>query len=59
MSEVQRALGQIGYYPGENDGVWGQRSSSAMEGFQNDNGLTPTGTLNRKSLIKMLELYGR
>ncbi|GEM_PF-1829587 len=30
-----------------------------MEGFQNDNGLTPTGTLNRKSLIKMLELYGR
>ena len=59
VSEVQRVLGQNGYYSGENDGIWGPQSSSAMKAFQNDNGLTPTGTVNRETLVKMLKLYGR
>ena len=58
VAEVQRVLGQNGYYSGENDGVWGPQSSAAMKEFQNDNGLTPTGSVNRETLVRMLELYG-
>jgi len=40
---LQEALADAGYEPGEVDGVWGQRSVSALMAFQSDKGLAVTG----------------
>jgi ankyrin repeat protein len=44
--EVQKKLKELGYDPGNPDGVWGKKTTEALESFQGDNGLPVTGKLN-------------
>jgi peptidoglycan hydrolase-like protein with peptidoglycan-binding domain len=50
---VQRRLRQLGFYSGHADGVWGARSSAAVERFQRSRGLQPTGDLNSTTLAAL------
>jgi peptidoglycan hydrolase-like protein with peptidoglycan-binding domain len=47
LMQVQERLRQAGAYPGRPDGVWGPDSQSALERFQQRNGLQVTGQLNQ------------
>jgi len=47
LTQVQERLRQAGAYGGRADGVWGPDSQSALERFQQRNGLQVTGTLNQ------------
>ena len=49
--EIQQALVDKGYLKGEPTGVWDADSVSAMQRFQQDQKLTPTGKINAPSLI--------
>jgi peptidoglycan hydrolase-like protein with peptidoglycan-binding domain len=49
--EIQQALVDKGYLKGEPTGVWDADSASAMQRFQQDQKLTPTGKINAPSLI--------
>jgi len=49
--EIQQALVDKGYLKGEPTGVWDADSASAMQRFQQDQKLTPTGKVNAPSLI--------
>jgi hypothetical protein len=49
--EIQQALVDKGYLKGEPSGVWDADSAEAMERFQTDQKLQPTGKINAPSLI--------
>jgi peptidoglycan hydrolase-like protein with peptidoglycan-binding domain len=49
--EIQQALVDKGYLKGEPSGVWDPASVDAMQRFQSDQKLTPTGKINAASLI--------
>jgi peptidoglycan hydrolase-like protein with peptidoglycan-binding domain len=49
--EIQQALVDKGYLKGEPTGVWDADSAGAMQRFQMDQKLTPTGKVNAPSLI--------
>lgn len=49
--EIQQALVDKGYLKGEPTGVWDADSADAMQRFQTDQKLTPTGKVNAPSLI--------
>jgi peptidoglycan hydrolase-like protein with peptidoglycan-binding domain len=49
--EIQQALVNKGYLKTEPNGVWDADSSAAMQRFQMDQKLTPTGKINAPSLI--------
>jgi peptidoglycan hydrolase-like protein with peptidoglycan-binding domain len=50
VRQVQQALNQKGYDVGNVDGNWGQETSSAVQNFQQAQGLEPTGNLNMRTL---------
>lgn len=50
---VQTMLKTIGTYEGEADGKFNKDFRKAIKGFQGENGLKKTGTLNRATLEKM------
>jgi peptidoglycan hydrolase-like protein with peptidoglycan-binding domain len=50
---VQRRLRRLGFYSGGVDGVWGARSSEAVERFQRSRGLQLTGDLNPTTLAAL------
>ena len=49
--EIQQALVDKGYLKGEPTGVWDADSAGAMQRFQQDQKMTPTGKINAPSLI--------
>ena len=49
--EIQQALVDKGYLKSEPTGVWDADSASAMQRFQQDQKLTPSGKINAPSLI--------
>ena len=49
--EIQQALVDKGYLKGDPSGVWDSASADAMQRFQSDQKLTPTGKINAPSLI--------
>jgi peptidoglycan hydrolase-like protein with peptidoglycan-binding domain len=49
--EIQQALVDKGYLKGEPTGVWDASSIEAMQRFQTDQKMTPTGKINAPSLI--------
>lgn len=55
VASVQAELLDRGYNPGPADGVMGSRTRSAIAEFQNDRGLSVTGTIN-SSLLSALDL---
>jgi peptidoglycan hydrolase-like protein with peptidoglycan-binding domain len=44
--EAQQRLADLGYDPGEADGVLGPRTRAAVTAFQKDKGLSATGRIN-------------
>lgn len=52
--QVQQKLGELGYDPGPADGVWGKKTSLAIERFQRDNGLPVTGKLDERTRAELL-----
>jgi peptidoglycan hydrolase-like protein with peptidoglycan-binding domain len=50
IREVQQRLRQLGFYSGENDGIWGQSTQLALEKFQQHNNLQVTGALNQSTV---------
>jgi hypothetical protein len=53
--QVQQELSRLGYYHGPIDGIIGPGTRSAIAGYQRDNGLHVTGTINSK-LLDSLDL---
>jgi peptidoglycan hydrolase-like protein with peptidoglycan-binding domain len=53
VRDMQQELKQAGLYQGSIDGVWGADSRSAMERYQKQHGLTPSGQLDRDTLQAM------
>ncbi len=53
ISEIQAALIQKGYLKGGPAGVWDAETKNAMQRFQQDSNLEPTGQLDAQSLIKL------
>ncbi len=50
---VQARLGALGFYSGPVDGVWGQGTEVAIEGFQRARGLSPDGQLGPATVTTM------
>jgi putrescine transport system substrate-binding protein len=49
VRQAQDALKKLGYAPGPSDGVFGPATLSALEIFQEDNGMNVTGLLTRNT----------
>jgi peptidoglycan hydrolase-like protein with peptidoglycan-binding domain len=49
--EIQQALIDKGYLKSEANGAWDAQSTDALQRFQNDRKLAPTGKINAASLI--------
>ncbi|HEX6185097.1 MAG TPA: L,D-transpeptidase family protein [Pyrinomonadaceae bacterium] len=50
VSEAERRLGELGYWPGEADGIWDLLSRHALVAFQKVEGRERTGKLTRDEL---------
>ncbi len=57
IKNVQQTLKEKGFDTGKVDGVWGESTRGALRAFQRQQDLTPTGTLDRRTLIA-LEIDG-
>jgi peptidoglycan hydrolase-like protein with peptidoglycan-binding domain len=53
VERVQRALARDGFYRGTLDGLFGPQTRAAVVQFQQQNGLRPTGRLDRATLDKL------
>lgn len=51
---AQQLLAALGYDPGTVDGLFGARTAAAIEAFERDQGVTPTGEVS-EALIQRLE----
>ncbi|RPF54375.1 S41 family peptidase [Aquisalibacillus elongatus] len=49
VNKMQVMLDGLGYEPGRTDGYFDRKTESALESFQQDNGLDVTGTLNEQT----------
>lgn len=58
IRDMQQQLKQAGFYQGSIDGVWGADSRSAMERYQKQHGLTPSGQLDHDTLQAMRGDHG-
>jgi ankyrin repeat protein len=52
--QVQQKLTELGYDPGSTDGIWGNKTTSAVKSFQRDNGLPEAGQLDEQTRVKLL-----
>jgi len=52
-AQVQRELRRLGYYDGSVDGEIGPITRRAIRGFQEENGLEITGTIDQ-ALLRLL-----
>ena len=50
---IQGRLKQLGLYAGDADGIWGDSTQAALERFQRERGLQPSGQLNPITLTTM------
>ncbi len=53
IREIQAVLIAKGYLKAEATGAWDAATTNAMQRFQQENGLEPTGRLEARSLIKL------
>ena len=51
IREAQTLLATLGYRPGPADGIWGQRTTRALQAFLRDAGLSPPDTLTESLRI--------
>lgn len=50
---VQQALNDKGYNAGKVDGIWGPKTQGAVTKFQQSQGITPTRSLDDKTLTAL------
>lgn len=50
---VQRALARLGYFRGEPDGAASQSLRVAIQAYQRDQGLSPSGTLDSATMVRI------
>jgi localization factor PodJL len=50
---VQRALARLGYFKGEANGASSQQLRVAIQSYQRDQGLSPSGTLDSATLVRI------
>ncbi len=53
IADVQAALQEMGYYKGEVDGLLGPLTREALTGYQSDNGLYTTATIDEPTLSSL------
>jgi len=53
IEQIQRALSRSGYYQGDPSGHWDSDTVSAMKGFQQAHGITPSGKIDAPSLQQL------
>jgi peptidoglycan hydrolase-like protein with peptidoglycan-binding domain len=53
ISEIQSALSRSGYYQGDANGKWDSNTVAALQKFQSENNLNPSGKLDATSLQKL------
>jgi hypothetical protein len=58
LTGVQARLRQLGYYQGDVDGAMGDLTTAAITGFQADEQLTQTGTMNAETTDALQRAYG-
>lgn len=58
VMQVQLQLQQMGYYPHEVDGLYGQTTQQAVADFQRSQGLTPTGMVDSTTLQNLQSASG-
>ena len=46
LRQAEEALAELGYQPGEIDGVWDETLAKAVDGYKRDRGLDPNGDLS-------------
>jgi hypothetical protein len=51
--QIEQALAEKGYFPGNPEGKWGPESVDALKRFQQGQNLSPTGKLDSLSLIAL------
>ena len=56
LKQKQALLAYLGYYDGPVDGIWGDKSRQATEGFQRAYGLTPDGVFGDGTAKRILEV---
>lgn len=56
VRNIQAILNNAGYDAGPADGVMGARTRQAITDFQNDNGMVPTGEVDKALVDKLLEV---
>lgn len=59
VRQIQSHLRQEGYYDSKPNGQWDQDTADAVEQFQEENGLQPTGQLDGRTLIVLLSPAGQ
>ncbi|MEO5321709.1 peptidoglycan-binding protein [Mesorhizobium sp. CC13] len=55
IGNVQAILNKNGYDAGKPDGMMGQKTKDAIAAFQKDNGMAPTGEVDRKLVQALLD----
>ena len=58
VASAQRALLKLGYGPLKTDGIFGQGTRQAIERFERDRRLTPTGELGTRTVRELSALSG-
>jgi peptidoglycan hydrolase-like protein with peptidoglycan-binding domain len=53
VRQIQQALNQKGYDPGNVDGQWGPETQEAVRNFQQAQGLEPTGQPNARTMSQL------
>ncbi len=51
--QIQKKLADLGYNPGQLDGIWGQKTKEAVKAFQRDNGLAASGEIDQATKAKL------
>jgi len=57
IREYQEALARLGYHPGTADGIYDQEMSAAVEAFQKEQNLLPTGRLDIPTQSALVRVY--
>jgi len=55
VKTAELILQAIGYDPGEPEGIYDERTAAAVERFQRDERLTPTGTISGRTAFKLMD----
>lgn len=57
VREYQEALARLGYHPGTADGIYDREMSAAVEAFQKEQNLIPTGRLDIPTQSAIVRVY--